>query len=201
MSELRPGSPERLAALKRRQEEAARRTAEPEALEDAPPPPKLSDLIQTAEPEDPYGLTEEEKQEIIAAAHRKVDAEKRAAAKKAFEQQALYDARREAEAIPPDEERQAWLKELVRIRISLPRLRTMSGRELRPDPILIDQNVFLDGQFYTVERHVAMYLEYLMSEQRKHVSQVDGRSRTYYNEMMGQMVYQGGIATGTGRPM
>jgi hypothetical protein len=88
---------------------------------------------------------------------------------------------------------------MVTIRVSMPALRKAAGHgELPPEPIIIDQKIFHSGVSYQVPRAQAVYIASLMDLARRHVNQVDGRSRTYYAEGVGQMIYQGGAAAGGG---
>lgn len=139
-------------------------------------------------------LSNDEIEEIRARARKKVaDEDKKERANKFYEA-ALNDARRAAGIMDPAEEYRQEMAEQVRVFIDLPRLRKAAGGELAPDPIIIDQRMFVAGQVYEVERGLAIYLYYLMDQARRHVNAVDGRSRTYYNGSA--MIYQGGQALG-----
>lgn len=139
-------------------------------------------------------LSNEEIAEIEARAKKKeLEDRKKERAKKLYDA-ALDQARRSAGTMDPEEEFRQDMEERVRIFIDLPRLRRASGGELPPDPIVIDQRMFVSGQTYEVDKGLAIYLVYLMDQARRHVNAVDGRSRTYYNGSA--MIYQGGQALG-----
>lgn len=221
----KPVSPERLAQLAEMRAKvmenrriAARVAAEAAEPASVPTPKRPADPPATpppvrAEPEKPQTLaelglgeaddlkiddilTDDEIAEIRAAAKAKVAAEQRAARKKRFMDAALEEARREAGAIPADEEFDRQMKEEVSIFIDMPRLRKPTGGEHSPEPIIIDQRVFVPGRAYTVQRAQAEYLIDLMDKARRHVAFVDGRTRTYFDTQANQMVYQGGRAAG-----
>lgn len=165
----------------------------PELPQDAPP--TLASLGFGAATE--YLSTEE-----IAAAQeagrKRYRDEQRSLARKAAVDAAYNEARSESGAVPPDEEWLRYQLDLVQVRIQMPTMRKPGGGELPPEPIIIDQKLFVSGRTYTVERHVGVYLASLMDLARRHVNQVDGRSRTYYSQEIGTMVYQGGEAKGGG---
>lgn len=184
------------------------------------PPPTLADLgLPTAdEANEDFGLlSEEEKEAIRAEARRKVDEEKKKAARKAYMDQAMFEARSAGGEVSPQELRAKELGDLMFIRIALPSLRTATGRDIPPDPIIIDQRVFANGWSGYVSRGQYEYLQDLMNRAWAHVGQVEGRSRTYYNGATGQQMrsgfmeshtidgvqvlrpgYQGGYAAGGG---
>lgn len=141
-------------------------------------------------------LTAEEIEAAKAAGRKKYLDEQKKKARQAMTDLAYDEARREAGVMPPDEEDRKAREELVQVRVQMPTLRKPTGGELPPEPILLDQRLFVSGRTYTVERHVAVYLVGLMDLARRHVNQVDGRSKTYYAEGVGQMIYQGGAAAG-----
>ena len=189
------------------QETRNRKKAEKLAAEQAgaaETPPTLADLGLVAEPEDDYRidpeeiLSNEEIEAIRAEAKAKVAADQKKARRKLVYDLAMVEARREAGEIPFDEERERELAEKTQIRINLPRHRLATGRELPPDPIILDQRIFNHGRTYTVTRAEAEYLMDRMARSWEHMAQVDGRSKTYYNEQLGTMMYQGGAATGGG---
>jgi hypothetical protein len=143
-------------------------------------------------------LTDAEKAELDAAAKKRARDDQKKAAKTAYAKDALDRARREIGEMPADEEHRKWLEEAVRVYVDMPRLRKPTGGEHDPEPIIIDQQVYASGRFYEVTRARGVYLQYLMDQARRHVNQVDGRSRTYYNPNSFQTVYQGGAAMGGG---
>lgn len=161
-------------------------------------PATLADLGFRAEEEALIDdvLTPEEIEAAKVAGRKKYADEQRKKARQAALDGAYDEARRDAGTMPADEEEARQRNELVQIRIQMPTLRKPTGGELPPEPILIDQKVFVSGRTYTVERHVAVYLASLMDHARRHVNQVDGRSKTYYAQEIGQMIYQGGVAAG-----
>ena len=167
-------------------------------------PPTLADLGLVAETEDDYRidpdeiLTNEEIAAIRAEAKAKVAADRKKAKRKLVLDLAMVEARREAGEIPFDEERERELAEMTTIRINLPRHRLATGRELPPDPIILDQRMFMHGRTYQVTKAVAEYLMDRMARSWEHMAQVDGRTKTYYNEQLGTMMYQGGVASGGG---
>jgi hypothetical protein len=141
-------------------------------------------------------LDDDEIAEIKARAKRDVDKERRKERAKKLYDAALAEARREAGTMPADEAFAAEMEEPVQIYIDLPRLRKANGGEVDPDPIIIDQRIFQPGRTYTVNMGLAIYLNDLMDKNRRHLAQVDGRSRTVYHQGSGQMIYQGGAASG-----
>jgi hypothetical protein len=191
-------SPERLAELA---DMRARKAAKAAAA--APPaeqPMSLADLgiVPAEEPFDDV-LTAAEIAEIRKAARAKVEAERKNKHKKALMDAALDEFRREAGEIPVDEEQRKYNEEMVTLHVSMPTLRKAAGHgEHAPEPIIIDQKIFHSGRSYQVPRAQAVYIASLMDLARRHVNQVDGRSRTYYAEGIGQTIYQGGPAAGSG---
>jgi hypothetical protein len=156
--------------------------------------PTLASLGIVAAPDDDffgYVIPEDERRRIEAEARAQVEAEERAKVVRAYKAQALDDARRRSGAMPEDEERLKELAELTTVRIHLPKLRLANGRECPPDPIIIDQRMFMHGQDVRVTRGQGEYLVYLMAERWKHQAQVDGRSRNYYNEDFGRVMWNG----------
>jgi U3 small nucleolar ribonucleoprotein component len=189
----------RAARKAAREAKAARREAA-ESKPVAEEPMTLADL-GLAPADDPFDdvLTAAEISEIRKAARTKVDAERKNKHKKALMDAALEEYRREAGEIPLDEEQRKYNEEMVTIRVSMPTLRKAAGHgEHAPEPIILDQKIFHSGGTYTVPRAQAVYIANLMDLARRHVNQVDGRSRTYYAEPVGQMIYQGGTAAGGG---
>lgn len=163
--------------------------------------PTLADLGLPAQPEDDFRvdeiLTNEEIQAIRAEALRQVEADLKKSRRAQFLAAATEEARRNLGLVPVDEAWEAEMKELGDIRINLPRLRLANGRECPPDPIILDQRVFAHGRTYVnVEKHQRLYLMERMARAWEHVAQVDGRSKTYYNEQLGTMMYPGGPASG-----
>jgi hypothetical protein len=154
--------------------------------------------IVKAEEEDLFDgiLTQEELEAIRKAAREKVGEEKKKEIARAYMEEQLDLARREAGTMPGDEAFRKYMEEEVEVYVDLPRLRKVTGGELAPDPIMIDQQMFVAGRHYRVPRALGLYLNDLMDKARRHVRAVDGRSYTQYDERIGQMVYQGGIAAG-----
>jgi hypothetical protein len=171
-----------------------------------PPPSQPEEPLTLAalglgSPEEPFDdvLTAAEIAEIRKAARAKVDAERKNKHKKALMDAALDEFRREAGEIPVDEEQRRYNEEMVTLHVSMPTLRKAAGHgEHAPEPIIIDQKIFHSGRSYQVPRAQAVYIASLMDLARRHVNQVDGRSRTYYAEGIGQTIYQGGPAAGSG---
>jgi hypothetical protein len=141
-------------------------------------------------------LDDDEIAEIKARAKRDVDKERKKERARKLYDAALAEARREAGTMPADEAFAAEMEQQVQIYIDLPRLRKANGGEVDPDPIIIDQRIFQPGRTYTVNMGLAIYLNDLMDKNRRHLAQVDGRSRTVYHQGSGQMIYQGGAAAG-----
>lgn len=198
----RPLSETQRAALERaraaRSAKAAAAKSEAPHAEEAPTLASLG--LSDAEPEDDRLddiLTNDEIEAIKARAIEQVMRERKAARTKKMLDAATVEARREMGLVPADEERKRELEEMTTIRINLPRLRLANGREATPDPIILDQHVFVHGRTYAVTRAQHEYILDLMNKAWMHVAQVDGRSRTYYNEQLGTMVYQGGVAHGS----
>lgn len=194
------------AAATRRQKNADARAARLAAANAEPQPepaeiaPTLAELGLRAEPEDDIRLdeilTNEEIEAIKVRARAQVAADRKKARSKILMDLALAEARRESGDTPVDEERERELAQITSIRINLPRLRLANGREAQPDPIIIDQRMFVHGRTYQVTVAQYEYLMDLMNKAWMHVAQVDGRSRTYYSEQIGTMIYQGGMASG-----
>ena len=185
------------------QETRNRKKAEKLAAEQADAaeiPPTLADLGLVAETEDDYRidpdeiLTNEEIEAIRAEAKAKVDADRKKARRKLVYDLAMVEARREAGEIPFDEERERELAEMTTIRIILPRMRTATGRMLEPDPIILDQHMFMDGRTYEVTRAQADYLRDRMARAVEHMAQVKGESKVYHNEQLGVSVAMNGFA-------
>lgn len=189
----------KLPPLPSRKGKRAARKAAPAAMAEAP---TLADLGLGAAPEAEIALDEilsnEEIEAIRRRAREEVAAERRKSRARMLLDAAKDEARREFGTMPADEAREREMQEMVPIRINLPRLRLANGRECAPDPIIIDQRVFVHNWNGMVPRHQYEYLMDLMNRAWMHVAQVDGRTRTYYNEQLGTMVYQGGQALGGG---
>lgn len=143
-------------------------------------------------------LTPEELAEIRAQAKKKVSDDRKRLAKQAYLEEAIEHERRAQGDFSEEELLSAEMREEVRVYINLPALRTPTGSEIPPDPIIINQHVYHHNTWHTVERHVAEFLHAQMAGAFRHVAQVDGRSRNYYNRQLGTVIYQGGIAAGTG---
>ena len=183
-----------------RRANAAKRHAE------TPPPalatdvPSLADLGFAAELEEdfvPDGFLTAE--EILAAeeeGRRRYRDEQRKKARKSIADAAFLAAQQADGTEPPDAAELRYQTELVQVRVEMPRLRKPTGGEQPPEPIILDQRVFVSGRTYTVERRLAVYLADLMDKARRHVNQVDGRGRVYYSQEAGAVIYQGGLAQG-----
>jgi hypothetical protein len=144
-------------------------------------------------------LTDEEKAEIDRASDKRAREDQRKKIKAAYVKESLARAQREIGTAPPDEEWKAYNEEMCRIYVDMPRMRKPDGKgEHDPEPIIIDQTMYASGRFYAVSRGTAVYINWLMDQARRHVNQVDGRSRTYFNQASGQMVFMGGTAQGGG---
>lgn len=146
-------------------------------------PQTLADLGLSAEPEDDLRLDDilsnEEIEAIKAKAREDVAKERKKSRARSFLELATEEARREYGMVPADEARQRELEEMTEIRINLPRHRTANGREIAPDPIMIDQHLFFHGKSYQVTRAQYEYLMDRMFQAWQHMAQVEGRSRTY----------------------
>jgi hypothetical protein len=199
-------TPEQRAAARAKAHESARRNREAKKAlltPDAPPEAEVAEPVKIAAPVDeldPFDglLTDEEKTEIERAANKRAREDQRKKLKAAYAKEMLEKAQRELGSTPPDEAHKQWVEEQVRIYVDMPRLRKPTGGEHDPEPIIIDQTAYASGRYYDVPRGKAIYLLYLMDQAKRHVNQVDGRSRTYYNQTSGQMIYQGGAASGGG---
>ena len=199
-------SPERRKlALERAAATRARKKAAKAPQEFVQPPPEraptLSDLGFTPPPDDDWAdpdqiLSAEEIEAARQEGIRRHREEQKKQARKAVADAAYDEVRRQAGTMPADEEEQKKNKELVWITIQMPRLRKPNGGEQEPEPLIIDRQVFVHGRRYLVERAQAVYLVDRMDKARRHVNTVDGRSRAYYNDAVGTVVWQGGVATG-----
>lgn len=191
-----------IAAAALKESAAGRNNATPKPAVPPPPvsEPPISEPLVLPSPVDEERLDDlledDEIAEIQARAKRDVDKERKKERAKKLYAAALAEARREAGTMPADEAFAAEMDETVMIYIDLPRLRKANGGEVDPDPIMIDQRIFQPGHTYEVARGLAIYLNDLMDKNRRHIAQVDGRSRTYYHSTSGQMIYQGGAARG-----
>jgi hypothetical protein len=200
--EQRRANAEKAAATRRAKAAAKRQEAVDGGLPDTQEAPTLADLGLKVEDDGSYWeseiLTEAEKDAIRAAERKRIHDEERAAARKAFVEEIRQQVRREAGTIPVSEEDKAYREELVQVRVQMPALRKPTGGEQAPEPILLDGRVYVSGRTYTVERQVAVFLVSIMDQNRRMVNQADGRSRAYYAERAGTMIYQGGLAQGGG---
>jgi hypothetical protein len=140
-------------------------------------------------------LTNEEIEEIRRDARARVKKEKAAERRKAFLALAMDEARREAGTMPLNEEEQKLREEMVEVEIKMPQLKTINGRELPPEAIILDGYPFHSGRRYKVSRAQAVTLVDRMGQAFRHVAQVDGRSKNYYSDQVGT-IYQGGHASG-----
>jgi hypothetical protein len=172
------------------------------STDQAPNDPEIAKPVKlSAAAEDVFDglLTDAEKAEIEAAAKKRAREEQRKKIKAAYAKEMLEKAQREIGTMPVDEEWKAYNEEPCRIYVEMPRLRKPDGKgEHDPEPIMIDQTIYASGRSYEVPRGTAVYINWLMDQSRRHVNQVDGRSRTYFNSTQGQMIYQGGPAQGGG---
>jgi hypothetical protein len=109
----------------------------------------------------------------------------------------MFEARSAGGTVSAEELRTKELDDLMFIRIALPSLRTATGRDIPPDPIIIDQRVFANGWAGYVSRGQYEYLQDMMNRSWQHVGQVEGRSRTYYNGATGQQMRTGALAAET----
>jgi hypothetical protein len=146
-----------------------------------------------------YVLTAQDKADIEREVRERLQKERRIAAKKAYSETEIERQRRKAGEIPADEEAKKYNAELVSVYVQMPTLRKPNGGEHEPEPIILDQKVYRSGRWYhDVPRGVAVYLMDRMDQARRHVSQVEGRSRSYFNPSQFQVVHQGGTAAGGG---
>ena len=138
-------------------------------------------------------LTLEDILAVRIEAKAKVILEQRSAAKKKLVDQVVERERRTAGLIPAETERQKWLDEIVTYTVRLPKQGPRDLPEHR-----VDGRVFTNGRSYDISR--AQYLSLIDTEQRAwhHQAQFLGQSKTYYDELLGSMVYQGGVARGSG---
>jgi len=167
----------------------------------------IESLRVPAEPEpfDPTGdddlsldnlLSKDEIEEIRRTERVKFLAEQKRIARDAAIARVRAEVRDEIGATPEQEAHNRWLAELETVTINLPRLRQPNGREAPPEPLRINGRRYDHGRTYTVERGLAQFLMWQMNQAHMHVAQVDGRSRNYYNEQTGRMMYQGGPMSG-----
>jgi hypothetical protein len=146
-----------------------------------------------------YVLTAQDKADIEQEVRQRLQKERRLAAKKAYSETEIERQRRKAGEIPADEELKKYNAELVSVYVQMPTLRKPNGGEHDPEPIILDQKVYRSGRWYhDVPRAVAVYLMDRMDQARRHVSQVEGRSRSYFNPSQFQVIHQGGAAAGGG---
>jgi hypothetical protein len=141
-------------------------------------------------------LTPEELAAEREAALAEFQRDRKARARKAARERFLDEIRHEAGDVSDEDLLDEEMREPTRVYINLPTLRTPTGNEIPPDPIIIDGAVFHQGTWHTVPRHQALMLHSMMALAFRHVAQVDGRSRTYYNRNLGTVVHQGGVAAG-----
>ncbi len=139
-------------------------------------------------------LTLDDILQVRVEAKQKVLLEQKAAAKKKLVDQMVERERRSAGLIPAETEHKKWLDEIVSYTVRLPKQGPRDVPEHR-----VDGRVFTNGRFYSVTR--AEYQSLVATEQAAwhHHAQIMGQSRTYYDELLGTMVYQGGVASGSGR--
>lgn len=196
---------EKSAATRKANREARLSAEKPPHREAAAPiiaeqAPTLADLGFVPEEDDltlsDDILTPEEIRAAEEAGRKRYRDEQRSKRKKAIADAAYTGAQREDGAMPVDEADLAYQTELVQVYVQMPRMRKPMGGEHPPEPIILDGRVYASGRTYSVERRVAVYLADLMDKARRHVNQVDGRGRIMYNEQIGTMIYQGGIAQG-----
>jgi hypothetical protein len=141
-------------------------------------------------------LTDKEKADLDAAADQKARSDHRKAVRAAYAKDAVARAKAAIGAVPVDEVYQKLMEEEVRLYVDMPRLRKPNGGEHAPEPIIIDQVAYVAGHYYSMPRGRAIYVQWLMDQARRHVNAVDGRSRSYYNPEIHQVVHQGGVAAG-----
>jgi hypothetical protein len=195
---------EQRSAFAKKAEATKRAKREMEKPAEAEEVPEVAKPVKLAAPEDNYDefdglLSDAEKAEIEAAARKRAREEKRKKIKSAYAKEMLEKAQREIGTMPVDEEWRAYNEEPCRIYVDMPRMRKPDGKgEHDPEPIMIDQTIYASGRYYEVPRGTAVYINWLMDQARRHINQVDGRSRTYFNQASGQMVYMGGVAQGGG---
>ena len=163
------------------------KTAEPASVAASVEPDLAFDKPDEGLPFD-HNLADFERQ-----AKAKVMLEQRSAAKKKLVDQVVERERRTAGLIPAETERQKWLDEIVTYTVRLPKQGPRDLPEHR-----VDGRVFTNGRSYDISR--AQYLSLIDTEQRAwhHQAQFLGQSKTYYDELLGSMVYQGGVARGSG---
>jgi hypothetical protein len=143
-------------------------------------------------------LTNEEKAEIASHARKRARDDQKKAARTAYAKEMFDQARRDLGEMPADEDFRKRNEEIVTLYIDMPRLRRPMGGEHAPEPIIIDQIHYRSGHTYNMPRGRATYVQWLMDQNRQHVAKLDGRSRSYYDPLIHQMVHQGGIASGGG---
>jgi hypothetical protein len=141
-------------------------------------------------------LTDEEKAEIEAHARKRARDDQKKAARTAYAKEMLDQARREIGEMPADEDFRKKMEEVVTIYVDMPRLRRPMGGEHPPEPIIIDQVHYVSGRTYNMPRGRAVFVQWLMDQNRQHVAKLDGRPRSYYDPLIHQMVHQGGVAQG-----
>lgn len=198
-------SPEQRRVMLAKSHETARRNRQAKAAAKKAPPKEA----EPAEPAEPMQLpspidedlldgilSETEKAEIVAEARKKVREEQKKKVRKAYAEQAVLDARRAVGVVPANEEFDLTMKEKVSVFIDMPRMRKPNGGVQDPEPIIIDGTIYVTGRSYEVERGKAIYLTWLMDQNRHHVNQVNGYPRAYYEPNRMQVMWQGGTASG-----
>jgi hypothetical protein len=198
--EQRAAAAEKSRATRKANAAKRRAAKEPIELEEELIEPEVAKPMKlSAAAEDVFDglLSDAEKAEIEAAARKRAREEKRKKIKAAYAKEMLEKAQREIGTMPVDEEWKAYNEEPCRIYVDMPRMRKPDGKgEHDPEPIMIDQTIYASGRSYEVPRGTAVYINWLMDQARRHTNQVDGRSRTYFNQASGQMQFMGGTASG-----
>lgn len=144
-------------------------------------------------------ITRDEVYLLRAEARAKVEAERKAAARKRLLDRMVTDHRDRVGMTPAKDARRRWLDELVDIQINLPVLKSPNSRVPNyPDPIRIDGHIFANGRNYRVTRAQAQTLLSMMGLARKHAAQVEGESPAYYDARRQAFSYMGGVPAGSG---
>jgi hypothetical protein len=145
-------------------------------------------------------LTREEVLQLRLDAATKVMAERKAAAKKSVLAKLVEKERAEGGLLSVDQAARKWAEELVDVQIRLPSLKPAPGQgmgRITPDPIRLDNRIYVHGRNYRVSREVAQTLYDQMGKAVKHHAQIAGESPAYYNASQGVYMWQGGVATGS----
>jgi hypothetical protein len=196
---LKDRTPEQRAEMLRKSHESRRRNAEARRAARAAgvaPEPEVERLpVPPIEDDDDYAgyeLSADERATIEEEVKKRLRADRRAAAKKAYMQDVIDRERRAAGEEPPDEAQRKLNEEMVWIYIQLPRLRKPTGGRHEPEQIILDGMVYRHGQHREVTRAVAVTLLDIMDKAGRHVRQVDGDSMVDFNPNSFRLTYQGG---------